>query len=384
MTATPTRSHRARTTIVALLVAVAACTSTTGADTSGAGDTATSPEATDAAAPTSPGGGDTMPDTTAPNPAATTTTTQDTTKEALTPVTFMAGFQPQANLPFVGVYVAAAEGMFADRGLEVDIQHSGGGGEHLQLLTTGTVDVTTQDAAVLLERRVDPGLPLVSIGLLGQTGQQAFVALKESGFDSPADWAGHTVGFKGTPPPDLFAILEAVGLTADDIELVNVGFDPRVLTQGQVDVLPVFKSNEPDTIRGWGLELDLWDPADFGVPTLGLTWVATEQMVATQPEMLDAFVDAALEGVRWADEHRDEAVKIVLEHTGDRADANHQRYMLDTELATTTSAMTDEFGLGWQTTRQFRDLADLLLETGALPQDLDVSTAFTNQFTGTD
>ncbi|MEX1022653.1 MAG: ABC transporter substrate-binding protein, partial [Dehalococcoidia bacterium] len=42
------------------------------------------------------------------------------------PITFMAGFRPQANLPFVAVYVAQERGLFADEGLEVDIQHASG------------------------------------------------------------------------------------------------------------------------------------------------------------------------------------------------------------------------------------------------------------------
>jgi ABC-type nitrate/sulfonate/bicarbonate transport system substrate-binding protein len=102
----------------------------------------------------------------------------------------MAGFRPQANLPFVGAYVAQEKGFFADEGLAVTIEHSAGGGEHLQLLAAGEVQVTTQDAAVLLQRRADPGLPLVSIGLIGQRGQQAFVALADSGLNSPPTGPG--------------------------------------------------------------------------------------------------------------------------------------------------------------------------------------------------
>lgn len=59
--------------------------------------------------------------------------------------------------------------------------------------------MTTQDAGRLLQRRAEPGLPLVSIGLIGQRGRQAFVALADSGLNAPADWAGRTVGFKGAP-----------------------------------------------------------------------------------------------------------------------------------------------------------------------------------------
>ena len=295
-------------------------------------------------------------------------------------ITFMAGFSPQANLPFVGAYVARDLGYFADVGLDVAIQHSAGGGEHLQLLAAGEVDVTTQDAAVLLQRRADPGLPLVSIGLIGQRGQQAFVALADSGIETPSDWAGHTVGYKGTPPPDVFAILDAVGLEVADIELVNVGFDPRVLTEGQVDVYPVFKSNEPDTIRGWGFELNMWDAADFGVPTLGLTYVATGDMVAKEPEVLDAFMTAAIRGIEYARDHPEEAIDIVMRYVGEEGDAEHQRFILDTELIDSVSDTTAANGLGWQKAEQWSALQDLLLRYDALASPVDVSEVFTTQF----
>lgn len=298
----------------------------------------------------------------------------------LTPVTFMAGFVPQANLPFVGAYVAEEMGFFTDEGLEVTIQHSGGGGEHLQLLAAGEVHVTTQDAAVLLQRRADPGLPLVSIGLIGQRGQQAFAALADSGIDQPADWEGRTVGFKGTPPPDVFAILDAVGLDRGDVELVNVGFDPRALTEGQVDVYPVFKSNEPDTLAGMGFEVNLWEAADYGAPTLGLTYVATDETVASDPEMLAGFMRAAIRGIEFARDNPDRAIDIVMTHVGEDGDPDHQRFILDTELADAQSDLTDANGLGWQTIEQWQDLHDFLLRYDALESPVDPSSAFTTEF----
>ncbi|MCS6827176.1 MAG: ABC transporter substrate-binding protein, partial [Caldilinea sp.] len=91
-------------------------------------------------------------------------------------MTFRAGYKPQANLPFVGVYVAQEKGFFAEEGLTVTIEHSPGRGEHVQLLVAGAVQVTTMDAATVLQRRAEPGLPVVSIALIGQRGQQAFAA----------------------------------------------------------------------------------------------------------------------------------------------------------------------------------------------------------------
>jgi len=294
----------------------------------------------------------------------------------LTPFVFMAGYKPQANLPFVGAYVAKEKGFFAEQGLDVTIEHSSGKGEHLQLVTAGQVQVTTQDAAVLLQRRADPGLPLVAIALIGQRGQQAFAALADSGLQTPKDWEGHTVGYKGTPPPDLFALLAAAGADPDKVMLVNVGFDPRVLTEGQVDVYPLFKSNEPYLIRSWGYDLTLWEAADYGVPTLGLTYVTSEDTLSQQPEALAAFLRAALQGIEYAKAHPDEAVDIVLKYAGAEADPKHMRYMLESELADAEGPFTAQHGIGWQTAKQWQALADMLAQYDiAVPQD--VTTVFT-------
>jgi len=308
----------------------------------------------------------------------TSPTSYDSSEVEAIPMTFMAGYIPQANLPFVGVYVAQEKGFFSREKLDVTITHSSGKGEHLQLLTAGEVHVTTQDAAVLLKRRADPGLPIVSIALIGQRGQQAFAALTSSGFQSPKDWEGHLVGYKGTPPPDLFALLDAVDADPELVELVNVGFDPRLLTEGQVAVYPVYKSNEPFLIRSWGYELTLWDAADYGVPTLGLAYVTSDQILQENPEMLIRFLHAAIDGIQYASEHVDEAVEMVLKYTGPETDPEHMRFMLETELLDLYSEVNEDVGVGWQTFEQWNNLAELLTEVDAMPP-VDVNLVFTNE-----
>jgi ABC-type nitrate/sulfonate/bicarbonate transport system substrate-binding protein len=293
-------------------------------------------------------------------------------------LTFMAGYKPQANLPFVGVYVAQEKGFFEEEDLEVLIEHSSGKGEHLQLLTAGKIHVTTQDAAVLLKRRVDPGLPLISIALIGQRGQQAFAALKSSGIETPKDWEGHIIGYKGTPPPDLIALLNAAGADMEMVELVNVGFDPRVLTEGQVDIYPVYKSNEPYLINSWGYELKLWDSAEYGIPTLGLTYVTSDEILRNNPVTLTRFLRAALKGLDYAANNLDEAVDIVLKYTGPETSREHMQYMLTTELVDAYSEVTEEYGLGWQTKEQWESLEKLLVEYDAM-SPTDATTAFSNQ-----
>lgn len=299
---------------------------------------------------------------------------RDTT---LKQVTFMAGFKPQANLPFVAAYVAQEKGYFEEQGLEVDIRHSTG--EHLSLLIADKVDFTTADANSVLKRRADPGLPIVALALFGQRGQQAFIALEESGIQTPKDWEGKTFGYKVSIPPDYLAVLEASGADRSKVQEVRVGFDPRILIEKKVDLLAVFKSNEPDIVRKLGFDVVVFDAADYGVPTLGLTYITRENLVETDPDTARGFVKATMKGLQFAFENTEETLDIVLKYAP-QEEREHMRFMLLTEKQDAVSALTEKGGLGWMTVDQWQALHDSLVEYGALANPIDVNLAFTDRF----
>jgi ABC-type nitrate/sulfonate/bicarbonate transport system substrate-binding protein len=310
---------------------------------------------------------------------AQTATAEDAAEP--TEVTFVAGFKPQANLPFVGVYVAQEEGFFAEEGLDVTIEHdTGGQGEAVRLLVAGEIEFTTADAAVVMQRRADPGLPLLAIAQIGQRGQQGYAVKADSGIASPAEWAGKIVGFKGAAaPPDLFAILEANGLSAEDIELVNIGFDPRVFVEGQVDVYPLFLSNEPYTIENTlGTPITIFEAADYGIPTLGLTYVTSEEYASEEPDVVAAFLRATLRGISWAAENREEALEIV-ELYAPEEDPELMAFMFDAELAAAQEGAGAD-GIGLFDDERWLDLYELLLTHEGLAEEIDPEAAYDGSF----
>jgi len=286
-------------------------------------------------------------------------------------VTFMAGFAPQENLPFVAAYVAQERGLFAEEGLEVDIRHSSGQDEHLKLLLTKNVDFVTGTAAQALRRNAD-GLPVTAIALFGQRGDQGYVARADSGIKTPADFKGRTVGFKaGVVPAELEGMLRNAGLTRDDVKLVSVGFDPREFIEKKVDVYPVFLGNEPDTIRKAGVAITVIDPTDFGVPTLGLTYLAHSDTVKQRPDVAERFLRATLRATKWIEANPDAAVEITLKYAKG-ADAAHQRFLLGVDLANAKRAD----GMGRATPQAWQALADLLVGFKVLPKLMDAKQAY--------
>ncbi len=293
-------------------------------------------------------------------------------------LTFMGGYKPQANLPFVAAYVANDMGYFAEQGLAVDIKHSVGQGEHLKLLLQGAVDVTTADGDAVLKRRSEQDLPIVAFALFGQRGSQAYAVLEHSSIRSPKDFEGKVVGYKLYQNPDYLAMLERAGADRSKIDEVSVGFDPRILVDRRVDVYPVFTSNEPDLLNRIGFPTRLFDPADYGVATLGLTYVTRRELVEQQPDLLVRFLKATLRGVAVAQANPEAATDIVMRYAP-QEERPHQIAMLQSELEMAGGPVADQFGLGWTTREQWQTLQDSLLQYGGLERPIDVSTAFTDQ-----
>ena len=317
------------------------------------------------------------PTTTAGAPTATST--PSATPRVLEPVVFMAGFKAQANLPFVAVYVAQERGYFREEGLAVEIQHSAGQGEHVRLLGTGRVHFSTGSAPDILKRVATAGVPLVAVAQIGQKGEQAFAVRADSPIRTPKDWEGRIVGFKGTVSADYLAILRAAGVDRSKISEVAVGFDPRVLIDGRVDVYPVFESNEPDTLQRLGVPVRLFHPAEFAIPSLGLALMTSRDLADQKPDLVGRFVRAALRGLDEAVRDPAAAIAITLTYAKGE-DPEHQRYMLDAEIAAAQNELTRSQGLGAISRQSWKELHDLLLGLEVLPKEVVLDQVIDDRF----
>ncbi len=308
----------------------------------------------------------------------------DDSGDALT-MTYMAGFKEQANLPFVAVYVAEDQGFFADENLEVEIQHAGFTGAHKGLVLSGEVDITTLPASEMLQIRANTGAPYVAVMLFGQRGDFGYAVLDSSGIESPADFAGRDVGFKGIVQAEFHAMLSAHGLTTDEMNMIDVGFNPVVLVEQQVEVYPVFLSNEPDTLsRNLNQEITVFEAADYGVPTLGVVYLVSEEFLEdeTNREKLTRFLRATVRAFEFSVDDPEAAIESTAKFLPEDPppDLVHERFILDVEIENALSDLTRANGVGWFTQQQFRALTDVLLEYEALDGDIDLEAALDRSF----
>ena len=205
--------------------------------------------------------------------------------------------------------VAQERGYFAEAGLEVELVAPADPNDPPKLVAAGKADIAISYQPQLHLQAAE-GLPLVRIGTLVATPLNSLVVLADSPVREIADLKGKKVGFSvgGFEDALLSAMLEGVGLSLDDVELVNVNWSlSPSLVSGQVDaVIGAFRNfelNQMDLIDRPGRAFYV---EEEGVPAYDELIIVANKKDLERPA-LARFVGAVERGVQYLVNHPEEA-----------------------------------------------------------------------------
>ncbi len=217
------------------------------------------------------------------------------------------------------LFVALEKGYFADAGLDVELIAPGNPNDPPKLVSAGKADlaVSYQPQLHIL---VGAGLPLMRVGTLVATPLNALVVAGDGPVRSLADLKGAKIGFSvgGFEDALLRAMLATVGLTLDDITLVNVNFSlsPSLLS-GQVDaVIGAFRNFELNQMDLVGAPGRAFYPEEHGVPLYDELILIAHNERRGDPAIA-GFVRAVERGVQFLVNHPAESWQLFIK--GDRA-----------------------------------------------------------------
>ena len=207
----------------------------------------------------------------------------------LRPVTLLLGYRP--DVQFAPFYVAQREGHFAAAGLEVTIEHRQAP-DVQRLVADGQAEFGVGDATDVMIARTS-GIPIRYVSTLYQSFPVALIGAEGDVPQDPAQLAGMTIGTPGRFGSSwhaLTAILEAGGLTVDDVTLREYPQFNQAegFANGDVDLITGFRNNEPLRIASRGT-----DPAlltlDELAPLPGPGVIVGDDLLADDPELVRAF-----------------------------------------------------------------------------------------------
>jgi len=284
-----------------------------------------------------------------------------------------------AQAQFAGFYVAKEKGFYQQHGLDVTINPGGPNINVETLVASGadTFGLAGGMESVLAAR--EKGLPIVALAMSQQRTPFVFVTYADSGIHSFKDFKGKKVSvwFTGVQYP-LLASLGAAGLKKEDITLMPQSVSLNPFIDRQVDVATVTLYNEYNTLKEKGVtNLTLISPDDVGVTTQQDALITSEDVIKKDPAKVQAFLDATLEGWKYALNHREETINILMK-ANPSLDRAHQVAMLDSvaELMYPQGSP----GLGYVDMAKAEKMMKLLVEYGALKKPVDVNQTFDLSF----
>ncbi|MDJ0931931.1 ABC transporter substrate-binding protein [Breoghania sp.] len=228
--------------------------------------------------------------------------------------------------------VAKEGGFFKAEGLDVDLLTPADPSAPPRLVAAGQGDIAVSYQPTLYEQAQE-GLPVKRIGTLISTPLNTLIVLKDGPIKSLEDLKGKKVGFSisGFEDAILATMLGTVGLSEDDVDLINVNFalTPALLS-GQVDaVVGAYRNIELNQLDAEGKPGFAFFPEEHGVPAYDeLIYIANKDKL--DDPRLPRFLAAVEAATVFLTNHPEEGLKLFVKNHADIDDELTRRSWFDT------------------------------------------------------
>jgi putative hydroxymethylpyrimidine transport system substrate-binding protein len=293
-------------------------------------------------------------------------------------VTFALGFSPNyGQAPF---FAALDAGYYEDAGLDVDYVVPDSTQTAAKLVGVGRADAA-EFFGLDPVTSAGEGIPtqVVATWAWGDLGLMVDPGNDE--VNEVADLEGKTVGiFSGLPYSEACRprLLEANGLSPDDIETVDIGFNSVTpLLTGKVDAS---EGGEPaETVT---MELEAGAPPKFlryseACPPFLFGVFVNRDWAAENPETARKFVEATMKGAKLASEDPEETHRLFTERFADLEQPLVQFERFGAAICGPDSATE---GLGYIDQAAYEDLIKLGEDEGLVQEELVYDDVVTDEY----
>jgi ABC-type nitrate/sulfonate/bicarbonate transport system substrate-binding protein len=242
------------------------------------------------------------------------------------------------NTEFTGFYAADMKGYYAEEGLAVEILPGGPGIVVPDLVAAGDSPIGVWGSRTSFIKSVAQGYNL-----------KAFAAC-----------------FQRSP-----AGLKAAGIALDDVEIVEVSWDPTPLFDGTVDGYWCYATNQPGIARLDGYDIAVLDASEWGDVGYGNFCLATEDTLNDRRDMVVGWLRATIRGWHYANTHIDELTKHTVEVVSPEMELIYEQQKAEAELQIDymQSPLTDDKGLFWMEDSVWEANIANLIDLGELGAD---------------
>ena len=283
-------------------------------------------------------------------------------------------------------YVALEKGFFAKRGLAATIQASTGSADTVRTIGSGGADFGFADAATMIVAK-SRGTPVQAAAQFGYVG--ATILWRDEGvIKSIKDLPGKSLAISPGQAQwflmPAYARINKIDFKAIKIQETAAPIQPAALATKKADFIIMFRASNDEVAEmaasKVGVKLSRVFMKDTGLDIYGTSLIVKDEDIKKRPEFVRAYVEGTLEGLRYARDNQEEALKILLKHKPE----------LDSVLTTQQlkNALTEVFlplesvnvGMGYMKPEIMEKTVRVVNEYFDVGRKVSVKEVYTNQF----
>jgi ABC-type nitrate/sulfonate/bicarbonate transport system substrate-binding protein len=280
------------------------------------------------------------------------------------------------NGQFAGIYVADQMGYYREEGIRIIYREYTADRYVKDIVASGGADFGIDGADQVIIGRSE-GQPLVAVAVIYRINPLGYASMSDLGRRDPRDYAGKRIGHLPDNSALLFkTMISKVGLGESNITWVDYDYDLDLFYKRDIDVIPIYITDEVYEFQERGLDVDILVPEDYGISFYGDTIFTTEEMIVEKPELVEGFLRATLKGWRYALENPIEAAEITRLY--DDEDYGEREEFIIT--ASSPLIHTGENRVGWMELEEWESIQEVLVEQGIIREPIELEEAFTTEF----
>jgi polar amino acid transport system substrate-binding protein len=269
---------------------------------------------------------------------------------------------------YAGYYAAKEKGYYAGAGLDVEFREGLPQSTPVTEVLEGRADFGVWVSSLILERL--NGKPVVM--LANYFKHSPLVIIAAPSIRMPSQLLGKKImgPVEDGEIAEISWLLKANGVGVDSVEWIPHTYDPMDIAEGRADAMTAYITNQPFALDKKGISYNILDPANYGADFYGDNLFTSEHQVQENPEITWKFVEASSRGWKYALNHPDEIINLILE----KYSKNIPRDKLLFEARGTREMIQpDVFAVGAIDEVRIRRIADKFVELGMVDKGYTLS-----------
>jgi len=263
---------------------------------------------------------------------------------------------------FAGYYAALEKGFYKDEGLDVRIHTGDPAHQPVPEVLAGHAQYAEGNSEVLYQRL--QGKPLVALAAIFQHSPSVLLTRRDSGIESVHDLMGKKVMLMNmTEDADFLSMFLSEGISPSQVKIMPSSYNINDLMSGKVDAFNSYTTNEPYILKQQNIAYNIVDPSSYRIDFYSDILFTSEAELRNHPKRVEAMRRATLKGWRYAMDHPDEIITLLL----DKYHVDKTRAHLEFEAAEMRKLIfPDLIEIGHMNQGRWQHMADTFVNAGLI------------------